>query len=75
MWLWLWGRPAAVAPIRPLTWELPYAVSAALKSKKKEKKEKGIHQVRPDDAWEVLPLYMETFFSLSLFSFFFFWFF
>ena len=30
--LWLWYRPAAVAPIRPLVWEPPYAVSSALKS-------------------------------------------
>ena len=29
-----WRRPAAVAPIRPLAWELPYAVGAALKIKK-----------------------------------------
>ena len=29
--LWLWCRPAAVAPIRPLAWELPYTVGAALK--------------------------------------------
>ena len=29
--LWLWHRPAAVAPIRPLAWELPYAVGLALK--------------------------------------------
>ena len=27
--LWLWCRPAAAAPIRPLVWELPYAVGAA----------------------------------------------
>ena len=33
--LWLWYRPAAVAPIQPLAWELPYADGAALKSKKK----------------------------------------
>ena len=33
--LWLWCRPAATAPIRPLAWEPPYAASAALKSKKK----------------------------------------
>ena len=33
--LWLWRKPAAVAPIRPLAWELPYATGAALKSKKK----------------------------------------
>ena len=29
--LWLWCRPAAVAPIGPLAWELPYASGAALK--------------------------------------------
>ena len=33
--LWLWCRPAVVALIRPLAWELPYAMGAALKSKKK----------------------------------------
>ena len=33
--LWLWHRPAAVAPIGPLAWELPYAANAALKGKKK----------------------------------------
>ena len=35
--LWLWRRPAAVAPIGPLAWELPYAAGAAVKSKKKTK--------------------------------------
>ena len=38
MLLWLWYRLAAVAPVGPLTWELSYAVGAALKSKKKKKK-------------------------------------
>ena len=33
--LWLWHRPAAVAQIQPLAWELPYAAGAALKRKKK----------------------------------------
>ena len=33
--LWLWGGLAAEAPIPPLAWELPYALGAALKSKKK----------------------------------------
>ena len=33
--LWLWCRPAAVAPIGPLAWELPYAEGVALKSKNK----------------------------------------
>ena len=37
-WLWLWCRPTAAAQIRPLAWELPYAVGVALKSKKKGKK-------------------------------------
>ena len=31
MLLWLWRRPAAVAPIGPLDWEPPYAASVALK--------------------------------------------
>ena len=39
--LWLWCRLAAVALIRPLAWEAPYAASAALRSKIKKKK-KGI---------------------------------
>ena len=34
--LWLWRRPAAVAPIQPLAWELPYAMGAALKRKKRQ---------------------------------------
>ena len=38
MVLRLWRRPAAVALIQPLAGELPYATSAALKSKKKKKK-------------------------------------
>ena len=32
---WLWCRPAAAAPIRPLAWELPYAAEAAIQRKKK----------------------------------------
>ena len=39
LWLWLWCRPTAAAPIRPLAWELPYAVGVALKSEKKKKKD------------------------------------
>ena len=35
--LWLWCRPAAVAPIRPLAWEPPYASGVALRSKNKNK--------------------------------------
>ena len=35
--LWLWCRPAAVALIQRLAWELPYATSVSLKRKKKRK--------------------------------------
>ena len=43
--LWLWQRPVATAPIRPLAWEPPHATDAALKrqkEKKRKKKEKKI---------------------------------
>ena len=36
--LWLWCRPEAVAPIRPLAWKPPYAAGVALKSKREKKK-------------------------------------
>ena len=39
MWLWLWRRPAAAAPIQLLAGELSYAVGAAQKKKRKRKKE------------------------------------
>ena len=46
--LWLWGRPAAVALIRPLAWEPPYAASAALeKDKKKKKKIQTLETEKP----------------------------
>jgi len=35
LWLWLWS--AAVAPIRPVAWEPPYASCMALKRKKQNK--------------------------------------
>ena len=35
-WLWLWCRPVAVAPIRPLAWEPPYAVEAAQEMAKRQ---------------------------------------
>jgi len=37
--LWLWRRLAAIGPIQPLAWKLPYATDVALKSKKKDKEE------------------------------------
>ena len=36
--LWLWCRWAAVSLIQLVAWELPYAVGAALKSKKRKRK-------------------------------------
>ena len=38
--LWLWLRLVAIAPIRPLAWELPCAVGAALEKAKRQKKKK-----------------------------------
>ena len=38
--LWLWRRPAAIAPIQPLGWQLSYAAGAALKSKKNKQTNK-----------------------------------
>ena len=34
MLLWLWHGSAAIAPIRPLAWEPPYAMGVALKREK-----------------------------------------
>ena len=38
--LWLWHRPAAIAPIQSLAWEFPYVTGVALKRPKKKKKRK-----------------------------------
>ena len=38
--LWLWPRPEATAPIRPLAWELPCAAGVALKGQKTKRKKK-----------------------------------
>ena len=35
--LWLWRRPAATAPIRPLAWEPPYAGGSGPRKGKKAK--------------------------------------
>ena len=36
--LWLWCRPAPIAPSQPLALELPCATGAVLKNKKRKKK-------------------------------------
>ena len=38
--LWLWCRPVAIAPIRPLAWEPPHAAGAAQEIAKRQKKKK-----------------------------------
>ena len=38
---WLWYRPAAVAPIRPPAWELPYVAGSALKRQRKKERKEG----------------------------------
>ena len=51
--LWLWCRPAAVALIRPLVWELSYAEGAALKRHKKTKNKK--QKRKRKSSWESEP--------------------
>ena len=50
--LWLWRRLAATAPIRLLTWELPYAAGVALK-RQKTKTQKHCWQILPFPALEI----------------------
>ena len=38
--LWLWHRPVATAPIRPLAWEPPYATGSGPRKGKKKKRQK-----------------------------------
>ena len=37
---WLWRRPVAIAPIRPLAWEPPYAMGAAQEMANKQTKKR-----------------------------------
>ena len=38
VWLRMWHRLAAAAPVQPLAWELPYATGATLKKKRQKKR-------------------------------------
>ena len=49
--LWLWRRPAAIALIGPLAWELPYVTDAALKRQKIPKKKKKKKEKRTEKEW------------------------
>ena len=55
--LWLWGRPAAVAPIQPLAWELPYAVGVAFKKdqKNKQNNNKKTLEIKKEGKMCILP--------------------
>ena len=44
--LWLWYRPAAVAPIWPLAWEPPYATDVAFKKNAKQQQQKRKQTLR-----------------------------
>ena len=47
--LWLWHRQAAEGLIRPLAWELPYAMGAALKKQKTKERKKERRKERKKD--------------------------
>ena len=50
--LWLRCRPAAVAPILPLGWEVPYAAGAVLERKRGSKEWKGGRKGGKMDGWK-----------------------
>ena len=51
--LWLWRRPAAAAPIGPLSWEPPYALGAALEKTKRQKKKKMLSCGTSSHGWQM----------------------
>ena len=55
--LWLWRRPAAAAPIRPLAWEPPYAVGLDQEMAKRQKKSE---QNQNAIAFSPVPSFQET---------------
>ena len=55
VWLWLWHRLAATAPIRPLAWEAPHVATAALKKKKRKKFNVSIQLIRERNSNSIMP--------------------
>ena len=53
--LWLWCRPAATAPIRPLAWEPPYAAGSGPRKGKKTK-QKNTTNWSPQSLSQHLPV-------------------
>ena len=51
--LWLWRRPVAIAPIRPLAWEPLYAAGVAQEMAKKDKKDKKKKNSRYPDYFRI----------------------
>ena len=71
--LWLWRRPVATAPIRPLAWEPPYAAGAAqeiatttTKKRQKTKKKKKKKRVQRSMSKSTLSVLSSRTFMLSL---------
>ena len=54
LYCWLWCKPAAVAPIQPLAWELPNAPKKqkAKNKKQKNKKQKKKKKPKNKNRWE-----------------------
>ena len=55
--LWLCHRPAAVAPIQRLAWELPYATGAALKKNPQKTKKNEIETRKATEKIHKTPSY------------------
>ena len=54
MLLWLWCRSAALPLNLPIAWDLPYAMSMALKKeKKRQKKERESENIETMDSFPV----------------------
>ena len=54
--LWLWLRPEATAPIRPLAWEAPHAMGVALKRHTHKKFSSSVAL----DEFQVITSHMES---------------
>ena len=49
--LWPWPRLATAASLRPLAWELPYAMGAALKKREKQNKQTNKKNRKKEFLW------------------------
>ena len=57
--LWLWYRPANVAPVQPLVWELLHAASAALKTNKQKKLSSPLSEILDIQACFLFPIILK----------------